>query len=293
MRFMRIKMAVLFVLLCIGMGARADNIVKISSAQGSAGDEVTINVSLDNSDAVSSLQLSIPLDENLSLVGNSGQLNSRCANHSISVGVKDGDLSIMIFSLSMAEISGNSGEVASFKLKLGKSPTNITLQPSKMVLTGSDGNTVAGSCESGSVSILCPLAQYGAETIDFGRVPINGSYIKNLTVNNTGNADLVITGLQFTDNNTFSSTTVFPLTVSVGSSTQLNITYAPILRGTMEEWVKVLCNSASKQNSIKLKALPYAVNELHIQPASGISDEEVTIQMTMNNMDAITGVQVD
>ena len=293
MRFKNIKTVALFVLLCLGMGARADNIVKISSAQGATGDEVAISISLNNSEAVSSLQLSIPLDENLSLVENSGQLASRCGSHSMNVGVKDGELNIMIFSLSMAAMSDNSGEVASFKLKLGNCPTQLTLQPSKTVLTGTDGNVLLSSSESGSVTILCALAQYSAETIDFERVPINGSYTKNLIVNNIGNADLVIKGLQFTDGNTLSSTTSFPVTVSAGGSTQLNITYSPTVRGTMVEWVKVVCNSTSKQNTITLKAIPYAVNELHILPASGISDEEVTIQMTMNNMDAIAGMQVD
>ena len=50
-------------LLCFGMGARAGNVVSLSSVSGAPGTEVSVSVSLGNTDAVSSVQLSIPLDE--------------------------------------------------------------------------------------------------------------------------------------------------------------------------------------------------------------------------------------
>lgn len=58
-------------LLCLGMGAWADNKVTLSTGMAVPGQEVTIEVNLANSDAVSALQLSIPLDENLTYVANS------------------------------------------------------------------------------------------------------------------------------------------------------------------------------------------------------------------------------
>ena len=79
MRYIRIVLTVL--LLCLGMGARADNIVSLSSAQGAPDEEISVSISLDNSDAVASLQVSIPIDENLTLVEGSGLLGSRCSGH--------------------------------------------------------------------------------------------------------------------------------------------------------------------------------------------------------------------
>ena len=288
-----LKTFVLTLLLCFGMGARAGNVVTISSAEGSPGDEVTIHVNLQNTDAVSSLQVSIPLDENVTLVEGSGQKGSRCSNHSLTVGVKDGVLNIVIYSMSMAAISGNSGEVASFKLKLGNQPRTLTLTPSKMALTNTSGNPVSGTAESGKVITRCAKAQYSIMEVDFGAVPIRDTYTKLLTVTNVGNAELTITDLQFSDINVFSSTTSLPVTIGAGSSKELNITYAPVERGNISKSLKVICNSTSKLNTIKLKAQPFAVNELHIQNVEGISDEEVTISMTMNNMDAVSGYQVE
>ena len=281
-------------LLCFGMGARAGNIVTIGTASGAPGDEVTVSVSLANTDAVSSLQLSITMNEQLSFVDGSTVLGSRCTDHSVTAGVKDGALNIMVYSMGLAAISGNEGEVVSFRLKLGNQPTTVALTASKLILTDTDGNTVSGSTQNGSVSIRCAKAQYSSMTVDFGRVPIRSTYTRNVTVTNVGNEPLEVTGLQFSKYPMdFSSTTSFPFTVNVGSSASINITYAPQERGTINETVKVLCNSISKLNNISLKAQPFAVNELHVQPTSGIADEVVTVCMTMNNMDAISGFQFE
>lgn len=118
-------------LLCFGMGARADNVISLSSVQGTPGEEVSVSISLNNSDVVSSLQVSIPLDENLTLVEGSGQLGSRCSGHSLTVGVNDGVLQVFVYSMSMSAISGNSGEVATFKVKLGNQPKSVQSQSDK------------------------------------------------------------------------------------------------------------------------------------------------------------------
>jgi hypothetical protein len=275
------------------MGAWADNIITISSAEGAPDDEVTVNVSMTNKDAIASLQVSIPLDENLTLVEGAGELGSRCGSHSLTVGVKDGVLNIFVYSMSMAAISGTSGEVASFKLKLGNQPSTISLNPTKIVLTNTGGATVSSSAQAGTVTTRCAKAQYSPMEVNFGALPIRGTYQHMLTVTNVGNDVLTITNLNFSDVNIFSSTTALPMNVAAGSSKELNITYAPIERGNINCTLKVECNSISKLNTIKLKAQPFPVNELRVQNASGISDEEVTISMKMNNMDAISGFQIE
>ena len=278
-----------------GLGAQAwaDNVITLSSTEGAPDDEVTVSISLQNSDAVSSLQESIPLDENLTLVAGSGLLGSRCSSHSLTVGVKDGVLNVFVYSTSMANITGNSGVVASFKLKLGNQPQTANLTPSKTVLTNSSGSEVEVTAESGAVTTRCAKAQYSTMEVDFGEVPIHSSYSRTVTVTNIGNANLSITGLTFSDLMVYSSTTTLPLNIAAGQSANINITYAPEERGSTTRTLKVECNSVSKLNTITLRAQPFAVNELHIQPVAGISDEEVTVSMTMNNMDNISGFQVE
>lgn len=137
------------------------------------------------------------------------------------------------------------------------------------------------------------LADYSVTEVDFGQVTIGGTYTESVTVTNIGNADLVINYLYFSDVNVFSSKTALPLTISPGDSEELNITYTPVNRGSIERTLTVFSNSISDQDKIKLKAQPYSVNELHIQPVTGAFGEEVAISMTMNNMDPVSGYQVE
>lgn len=281
-------------LLCLCIGARADNIVTIGTASGAPGDEVPLSIALQNTDDIAALQLLIPLDEELNYVDGSASLTNRCSNQSVTAGIKDGELSLMIYSLGMTAFAGTEGDVATLRLKLGNQPKSIALSASKLILTDTDGNSVMGTVQNGMVSIRCAKAQYSSMTIDFGSVPIRSTYSKTLTVRNVGNEPLEVTGLQFSNYVTrFSSTTQFPFTVAAGGSSTINITYAPEQRGSVSETVKVLCNSISKLNNIMLKAEPFAVNELHVQPTSGTADETVTVSLSMNNMDLISGFQFE
>ena len=45
----------MLVLLCFGIGARAGNVITISSVEGAPGDEVAVSIGLQNTDVISSL----------------------------------------------------------------------------------------------------------------------------------------------------------------------------------------------------------------------------------------------
>lgn len=284
-----IKIIFMFVCLASWQGIRADNMVTITGGSGSPGAEIDISISLSNTDDVSALQLAIPLVDGIDLVENSAQLGSRAlATHSATVGVKDGNINVFVFSSSMATLTGNAGEVVKFKVRLGKEPTILPLSSSKIILTDADGNTVDASVQDGSVSIRTAKAEYSTREIDFGRQPILGTYIQELEIYNTGNEPLEVTAFNFSVPE-FSCSEVIPFIISVGESKNVAIGYSPTERGNVSEEMKVVCNSSSKLNTITLKAIPYAVNELHIENASGTADSEVTVHLRVNNMDALSG----
>ena len=286
------RYVMLALFLCLIIGARAANTVSLSSVNGIPGTEVMVTVSLTNTESVSALQFSIPLGEYLSYVDGSLKAGSRLGSHQLSAVEKDGMLNVMVYSMNMDAISGSSGELFTFRLLLGSAPGDVTLTPTDLVITSTGGNTLSGNAENGSVSIRCAKAQYNSMEIDFGRVPIRDTYTKTLQVTNIGNEPLKITSIVFMDQ-TFSTTTSLPLEIAGGSSQSVEVKYAPMVRGEVKSQMTVVCNSISKLNTIKLLAQPFAVNELHVGDASGIADEEVTVTLTMNNMDDICGVQAN
>lgn len=277
-------------LLSFGLGARADNVLTITGGNGAPDEEVTVSFALTNSDAITAIQLQIPLDEELELVSGSLTKSARLANHDASASANNGMLTVMVYSTQMNTIAAGTGELFTLKLKMGSQPKTVELTPSTLQLTGSSG-AVEATSQAGTVSIRCAKAQYSTMAVDYGAVPIMSSYQQTVTVTNIGNEPLEVTALTFSDATTFSSTTILPFTVPAGSSAPINVTYAPTVRGSIAENVKVTCNSISKLNTIQLAAQPFAVNELHVQNVSGTSDTEVEVVLTMNNMDPIIGFQ--
>lgn len=273
--------------------AAAGNIVSIGTVEGKPGDTVELWIGLANTDNVSSVQVSIPIDSRLELVENSATATERTNGHSVTAGVKDGKLNIFIYSMSMCNIAPGDGAIASVKLKLGNEPSDIVLAADKVLLTDSNGSTISDATATGGrATISCAKAEYSSMLIDYGRVPIRSSYQQTVSVSNVGNAPLVVSGVEFSAVE-FSCSEMFPVEIAAGSSKVFTLNYAPVERGGITEEAKFITNSIYKLNTVKLKALPFAVNELHVEDVSGIADSTVTISLRMNNMDDITGFQFD
>lgn len=287
-----VRLSLISLLLCCGLGALADNNIALSSVQGAAGTEVTISVTMNNSDAVSALQLSIPLGDNLTFVENSQKAGDRLNGHTLSAGVNNGVLNVMAYSASMAAITGNEGEICSFKLLLGNTPGTISLTPSKTSVSDADGNSLAISVSNGTVDIRGAKVQISNNTLDFEKVAINNSTSRSVYIKNVGNETLTITDISFSSS-VFSTTATLPLVINAGSSKGIYVSCVPTTRGAIDEEMTIVSNNVTGNSTIRLTATPYAVNELRLGNVSGSTDEEVTIPVTMKNMDEINGLQME
>lgn len=271
-------------------GSAAQNVVSISSGQGVPGDIVTVDVSLQNSDEVTAVEVVVPLvDRQLTYVDGSCVINSERANgHQLNAAVVDGALRIYIYNISLAPLKSNDGQVASFSLKLGKSPAEYPLQP-LVVLSDAVGKALQASVTNGTVTILAPQIEIVTQSVDFGHVPIMSQYTKTLTLRNSGNLPLEVTGMEFSAAEFTATETSF--TIAAGATKSISIAYSPTKRGAIEESVTIVSDAVNGKATAVLVADPYSVNELHSSRAEGIAGEEVTVELRMNNMEPIVGVQ--
>lgn len=271
------------------MTAWADNIVSLSTASGHPGDEVTLVVSLANTDDVVAAEIKIPIGNSISLVEGSATLSSvRSNGHSIAASMSNGVLSIYVYSFSNAKLMGSSGELCSVKLRLGKEPATYPLEPI-VVLSDAKNKKLASSKEDGEITLLSPKLVIECSNVDFGYIPIRSTYDYYIPLRNAGNEPLIINDVAFSAKEF--SADAFPLTIEAGETKYFPIYYTPVKRGKIKESVTFISNAANGEQKTKIVAEPFSVNELHIGSASGMSDEEVTISLTMNNMDPIAGVE--
>ena len=275
-------------LLC-AQAAVAANLLSIADAEGAPGEELTLRVSLSNTAPLSALQVDIPLPAGVAIevAADGAEATGRAEEHRASAGVRNGTLSFMLYSLDMSEITPGEGAVGSFRITLGDTPGQWQLSP-KVTATDREGNAVECTAAPLTLKALCAMAEPGADKVDFGRVPIRATYNREVTMRNSGTAPLTITAMRFSDG-AFTTSTPLPLTIAPGANEAIGLTYAPVKRGATLSTVTLECNSPTTRNLIELEATPYAVNELTVGNANGISDTEVTIPVSLKNMDEING----
>ena len=272
------------------VSSAAQNVVSISSGQGVPRDIVTVDVTLQNSDEVTAVEVVVPLvDRQLTFVDGSCVINAERANgHQLNAAVVDGALKIYIYNISLAPLKGNDGLIASFNLKLGKSPAEYPLQP-RVVLSDAAGKALPATVSNGAVTILAPQIEVVTQSVDFGHVPIMAQYTQTLTLRNRGTLPLEVTGVEFSASEF--SATENSFTIAAGATKGISVAYSPTKRGAIEESVAVISNAVNGKATAALIADPYSVNELHSSRAEGIAGEEVTVELRMNNMEPIVGLQ--
>ena len=284
-------------ILCVfPLGLYAANTLSLSAVSGHPGDTLTVTATLDNTDAVAALQAVIPLGSHLGYLDGSFELSSARSNShaSIVASVKD-TLRITVFSASNNAFVGTSGDLFSFRIVLGNEPASYPLNP-EMTLSDSQAQPLSVTASAGSVTLLSPKIQVVTKTLDYGHIPIRATYSQTLSVSNVGNEPLHITNMEFSATEFSTAQTAF--TIPAGATENMVISYAPTQRGAISETVRLRSDAVNDANVYGanlavLNADPFSVNELHVQPASGISDDTVTVTLRMNNMETdLTGVQV-
>ena len=282
------KRIALILMVLAGMVCHAQNTLSLSAASGHPNDDVTVSVSLDNSDAVSALEIVLPL-ENMTLVQGSAAMGERSNGHTITATMVGNEARLYIYSLALNALNGNEGEVCSFKVKLGKVPAAYTLQPS-VILSDSLGQQLPCSVNAGTITLLSPDMTLVTTSVNYGRVAIRGTYTKTVQVRNSGNEPLELTGITF-DNEDFSAAPL-QATIAPGSTKNITVTYAPIERNAdLHAMMTIASNAVSGTKTVPISAIPFSVNELHVQRAQGIANEEVEVQLTVNNMEPLVGMQ--
>ena len=267
--------------------------VAVSQTEGHPGDVVTVAVNVQNTDIITGMQITIPLDKFLSYEAGSASLTERADGLQVSANASDGELHIVVFGFGKdKQIGAGDGTVVTFKLKLNWSPNVYPLTP-KVLLSDADGNPLDCTTTDGSVTILTPQIATVEKEVDWGRVAITrGSYTRSVTIQNTGTEPLHISNITF-DNEDFSVAEP-QLTIAAGDSKSLPIAYAPVQYAwSLTAHMTIESDAINGKKEVTLTAIPYSVNELHLGEASGICDEIVEVPITVNNMEPLVGVQFD
>ena len=270
----------------------AANVVTIGNMEGDVGSqiEMTVNLSTDSPNVVAA-EIHIPLPKEVTALPNTCKKSeTRLPNHSVSADMRNEELVAVIFNTSLQPIPAGEGKAFSILLNLGENPGDFTLTPT-VTMSNASGERIACSAENFSLNVKGARLKLGATDIDFGRVPIRDTYTKKVTATNTGTATLNINAI--TTDIPGLSIEASEKSVAPGGSTTLKLTYSPTVRAKqIAGRFTVESNSVGRAPFVRITSVPFSVNEIHVGDAEGISDSEVTVSVSMNNMEPITGAEM-
>ena len=268
----------------------AQSAISLTSSSGRPGDEVEVSVMLSNAQTATALQIIIPHSPYLSYVDNSAKLNVQrvSESHVLAASDKDNQLSIYVYDSNLNTFKEGTGAFITFRLKLDKEPGTYELKP-QVLLSDVASQPLSVNVQSGSVTILTPKISLGQTEVDFGRVPIRSTYTKEVTLSNIGNESLTVSEIK----SGLDLFTVSPasMTIAAGQQKALTIKYSPLLYGSDFTDITIISDASNGKQTIHVSATPYSVNILSVADASGKADEEVTISVSMQNMEPIVAAQ--
>lgn len=251
----------------------SSNEIRIGSVNVDAGATCTIAIAVTNTDEFTAFQTDIPIPEGFSYVAESATLNpERITGHSLSAGMVGSTLRLIAFSINNTPFPGNTGTLLSFSLKANTIPGNYSLTPQNAYMGNSSSQNILTTNQSGTLTVLSSDISVSPVSVHYGRVALTQNSSQSISISNTGNQNLVISQLAFTDNQ-FTSTDSEGFTITAGNSKNVSITFTPAQKGTFNKQVVIYSNDPDEPSvSIDLSAIGYTINQLHcgnISCASG------------------------
>ena len=282
-------------ILLISFSAAAQNTFSISSESEEVGNNFTLDISLTNSTDITAFQLDLSHNENAYQLSSYNALNTRAENHSLTVSTVDNNtIRVLVYSASNEVISAGSGTVLSLTFSSENEPGTYNLLMSDIVLSDQNGESISASATSGSVTLLGPRYNLTTTEVNFGEIPINSSPMQSVTIANAGNENLVITS--YAIDAPFSIIQTLPVTITPGNSSSFTV---EVDTSSKQEVTNELSFSTNDQDPLRaiqsttIQADIFAVNEIYIGSGQGESNSEITIPVSISNMESFSGFQFD
>lgn len=293
-RFLQRILPLLF-FACLSGSLWGANVLSIGSYDLEPSTEWEVQVESLNDSPFVAFQADIPIPDGFQYIQGSAILNAeRSSGHTLSASLLDGNvLRLIAYSVNNLPFTGNAGALLSFRLKSGTAPGIYPLNLLNPMLGNEESENILTEYVNGSVRVLAPDISLSTSQVDFGRVPLGTAPQQYLTIYNQGSSLLLISNIVFEDAQ-FTSSVNAPFSIEAGRSFSLPITFSPVQKGNLTTRLFINSNDPDEASvAVKLKAIPFAVNEIHAGSISGASLSSGILDLSMNNMEPITGFQLD
>ncbi len=270
------------------------NTLSIQAVEVGTNSDLVLNVSLQNTSNIAALQFDINFTAAAFTLLNGHELSTRASSQTLAVSnPTPGKIRVIMYSISNAVINSGSGLLVRLKLKSNTLPATFGFSFNNLVASSSTtAVTISGLNQN--IVVKGPILTLLTKKINFGRIPIGSAATKQISIKNTGNLPLVLSG-----NNAIAPFIIvdsYPIninpnvtkiiTVGLNTNAKANTTVNLGFQNNDPDPIRNL-------QTVSLAAVVYAVNEIHIGNGSGIINSEIEIPVNVNNMEPFNGFQFD
>jgi hypothetical protein len=252
-------------------------------------------IGLDNGFAVSALQFDIGINQDAFSYGSNHTLTSRASSFTVSSSnPSENIMRVVMYSSSGSVIEVGSGTILKLDLNSKTLPSDYTFSISNVVLSDASGTELSSNSSNGTVSVRGAHLNVNTTSINFGRVPIGDNEQRSISISNNGNENLTISAISLSS--PLSLTSTLPLTIPPGGSQSVSIALDSSEKYDASSEVSFTTNDNDGLRQLQkttVSANVYAVNEIHIGSGSGEIHTDISIPVSINNMEPFSGFQFD
>ena len=268
------------------------NELHVSSVSGASDTEVELSLTMNNMEPIVAVQCQFTLPDELHFVDGSLVLSTRAENLMKMASVNGNVLTLYIYSVNNTAISGNDGEIATFRLMLDGRSGYYIVSPQSVLLSNSSMENMTSATTNGSVTIQSPAISY-ASSYSMGSQDITQTVSSSYPVTNNGQIDLVINKVNFLAEG-FSIDENLPLTIHAGSTENITVVYAAANSGAFGGTMNIYSNDpANRMVSVSLSGTVYEPNSIALTGEFTNDFQDYVLHISLDNYTGIVGAQMD
>ena len=289
------KNVIAFLLIFVSNFVFGQNSFNVTSQSVGVNSSFSLEIGLDNTSEVTAFQFDLSHNESAYELLSGSTLTSRAENHILSVStVDDTTIRVIVFSSSNEVISIGTGAILNLNFESNNEPGIYGLSMSDIVLSDQNGAALGVSSTGGNLTILGPRYNLVTTAVNFGEIPLNSTQQQSINVSNTGNEDLIISS--YSIDAPFSVIDALPVTIPAGNSRSFSVSVDTSTKQVVSKELSFTTNDQDPlraQQTSTVTADIFAVNEIYIGSGQGESNTEITIPVSISNMESFNGFQFD
>ena len=283
------------VLLLLPFFVFSQNTLSVGSLNVNENTSFEYEIGLDNDSAVSALQFDIDINQDAFTYGSNHTLTARVSGFTVSSSnPSENIMRVVMYSSSGGVIEVGSGVILKLDLSSKTLPNDYPFSIANVVLSDATGTELSSNSSNGTVSVRGAHLNVNTTSVNFGRVPIGDNEQRSISISNNGNENLTISAVSLSS--PLSLTSTLPLTITPGGSQSISIALDSSEKYDASSEVSFTTNDNDGLRQLQkttVFANVYAVNEIHIGSGSGEIHTDISIPVSINNMEPFSGFQFD